>query len=395
MTNRAWYRKSALLIAALLLSACSGSAATSAPPVIPSPQPTAVSTAAPAATAAPVATELPATAAPVATPEPEPAPTVQPLVNSAGQVVLQLSAGAGDAQVGITKEDPNIIGPRSFRIGADGSIRVLDNVNKRVRFFDQSGKIMRTLAIAAAQDPLDFIVNTAGEVFVFDRAGSQVLRYGPNGDVTATIPLSAGVAANADGIMLNSAQDLMLVQNNQSFWVLVHQGVTVPPEIQPLTMRAGTVTPRSPTFFQTTYLEALSPYLHIAGIRGAPPSELIAEVDGRQIHLPDFVQFFNIDRAMNLYFTRTSPEADAFDVWRVNPDGTPAGGVHIPTGACGVSWRSLYVDQTGVAWTMCVNESGATINRHPLLGFDGTPLSEPAQEAADVSWKPGARLDAA
>jgi hypothetical protein len=321
--------------------------------------------------------------------------TVQPLVNSAGQVVLQLSAGVGDAQVGVVNEAPNIIGPRSFRIGADGSIRLLDNVNKRVLFFDRSGKHIRTLPIAAAQDPQDFIVNNAGEVFVFDRARSQVLRYGPKGDVTLTIPLSPGVGASADGIMLNSAQDLMLVQNNQSFWMLVHQGMPVPPEIQPLTMRTGTVTPRSPTFFQTAFSEAPSPYLHIFGLRGGPAGDLIAEVDGRQIQLPGDAQFFNVDRAMNLYFMRTSPEADAFDVWRVNPDGTPAGGAHIPTGACGVSWRSLYVDQTGVAWTMCVSESGATITRYPLLAFDGTPLSEPAQEAADVAWKPGARLDAA
>ncbi len=401
MLDRAWHPKSALLIAALLLTACSGSAGPSAPAVLATPQPIAtsipevVSTQPPATTIAPTAIQpAVATAAPVATPEPE-AATTRPLADGAGQVVLQLSVGTGDAEVGVVKEDPNTIGPRSFRIGADGSIRLLDNVNKRVLFFDQSGKIARTLPIAAAQDPQDFIVNNAGEVFVLDRAGSQVLRYGPKGDVTATMTLSPGVAASADGIMLTAAQDLMLVQNNQSFWVLVHQGAIVPPEIQSLTMRAGTVTPRSPTFFQTTLTETRTPYLHIVGLRRGPTSDLIADVDGRQILLPSDAQFFNVDRAMNLYFTRTSPESDAFDVWRVNPDGTPVGGVHIPTGTCGVSWRSLYVDQTGVAWTMCVSESGATITRYPLLGFDGTPLSEPANDAADVPWKPGARLAAA
>jgi hypothetical protein len=324
-----------------------------------------------------------------------PQPTAPPLATVGGQPVLQLGAGNGEGQVGVRKEDTIISGPRSFRIGADGSIRLLDNLNKRVLFFDQSGKLARTFAIAQAQDPADFIVNNAGEVFVFDRAGNQVLRYSPQGKVTTTIPLSPGVSASADGIMLTAGQDLMLVQNNQSFWVLAHQGVVVPPELQSLTARAGTVTPRSPVVFQTTLTEQQTPFLHIIGLRSGGANDLIADVDGRAIQLPSDVQFFNVDRAMNLYYMRVSADNDAFDVWRVSPDGAAVGGAHIATGACGTSWRSLYVDQVGMAWAMCVGENGATVTRYPLLAPDGAPLPEVARDAADVTWRPGARLDAA
>jgi hypothetical protein len=309
-----------------------------------------------------------------------------------GQVVLQLSAGD---QIGVTSADGSVRGPRSFRIGADGSIRLLDNLNKRVLFFDQHGKLARTFPIAAAQDPQDFIVNNAGEVFIFDQGGSQVLRYGPQGQVTATIPLSPGVSASADGIMLTAGQDLMLVQGNQSFWVLVHQGATVPPELQPLTQRAGAVTPRSPVVFQTTANESQAAYLHVVGLRSGASGDMVSDVDGVLTQLPGDAQFFNVDRAMNLYFTRSVPDAEAVDLWRVRPDGTADGGARIVTGACGTSWRSLYVDQAGAAWTMCVAESGVTITQYPLLAPDGSALPAIAQNAAEVTWRPGARLDAA
>ena len=102
---------------------------------------------------------------------------------------------------------------------------MLDNVNKRVLFFDQSGKVDATLRLDEMQEPIDFIVNNAGETFVYGGDGGpnfQVLRYGPDGKVTLRLPVSPGV--NADGIMLTAAQDLMLVQGNQTFWTLLHQG---------------------------------------------------------------------------------------------------------------------------------------------------------------------------
>jgi hypothetical protein len=316
------------------------------------------------------------------------------LAQATGQQILKLSAGSGRDQVGIVPGE-FVTGPLSFRIGADGSIRLLDNVNKRVLFFDQQGKLTRTLAINEAQDPQDFIVNNAGEVFVFDRGSNQVLRYSPKGTISTTIPLSPGISAAANGIMLTSEQDLALVLNNQMYWVVIHQGITVPVELQGLTERTGIVTPRSPMAFQLTTGENQNPLLHVVGIHGGQSKDMFTEVDQRDIQLPNDVKFFNVDRAMNLYFTRSSPDTTGVEVWRVNPDGTPAGGAQLQSGECKTSWRSVYVDQTGVAWKMCVNESDVTITRYDLLAPDGTPLPEAPNNAADVTWRPGARLDAA
>jgi hypothetical protein len=271
-------------------------------------------------------------------------------------------------------------------------------VNRRILFFGQDGKPARALDIKEAQNPIDFIVNNAGEVFVYDGSdGSkpQVLRYGPDGKVTAEIPVSPGVSTAADGIMLTAAQDLMLVQGNQTYWSLLHSGVAVPPQIQPLTMHEGAATPRSPTIFRTSLDESGAPYLHIVALTGGIAGDMMVDVDGRQINLPPEARFFNVDRAMNLYFTRISPDADAADVWRVLPDGTIAGGAHILSGACRSSWRTMYVDQAGSAWSLCVGEQGATVKRYTLLDTNSQPLPAAPQQAADVPWKPGASFSAA
>jgi hypothetical protein len=387
-----------------MLAACSGPSASIAPTAIPAPIPTAAP-----ATQAPAATQVPATAFPATEPPiaaatatlapgegDQPAATAQPLATADGQLVLQLSAGAGVNQVGINNDGSNIGGPRSFRIGADGTIRMLDNVNKRVLFFDQSGKLARTLRLDETQEPVDFIVNNAGEVFVYGGDGGpnfQVLRYGPDGKITLHLPVSPGVSA--DGIMLTAAQDLVLVQGNQTFWTLLHQGVTVDPKIQPLTVQEGAATPRSPAIFRTSPGENGTLDLHAIGLNAGASGENVMEIGSVTTSLPADARFFNVDRAMSLYFTRPSAEGKAVYIWRVARDGTVAGGAHIVTGSCGTSWRNFYVDQAGAAWTMCVDAQGASVTRYTLQDSSGQPLPEAATDAADVAWKPGARLTAA
>jgi hypothetical protein len=171
--------------------------------------------------------------------------------------------------------------------------------------------------------------------------------------------------------------------------------VIVDPKIQPLTVQEGVVTPRSPTIFRTAPGESGTLDLRAIGLNAGTSGEHFMEVGGVTTSVPADARFFNVDRAMSLYFTRPSAEGDAVDIWRVLPDGSIAGGAHIVTGACGTSWRNLYIDQAGAAWTMCVDAQNATITRYTLQDANGQPLPEAAREAADVAWKPGARLTAA
>ncbi len=415
MTQRIWHLASLLVSGALLLAACAGPAATAptptAQPTVAAPatniaQPTARPTegvaeapaASPTAARAQEAPSIEPAASPTAAqaePPAEPVAVPAALPLAEGEVVLQLSPGAGEGQVGIGSSPDSIAGPRSFRIGSDGSIRLLDNANQRILFFNPDGNFERTLTIAEASDPMDFIVNTEGEVFVYDRYGEppQVLRYAPDGKLAERLPISSGVSVNANGIMLTADQDLLLIQDNQTYWTLTRKGIVVAPEIQPLTRQDGTATPRSPTRFQTVAGEGGRPELRVIGLTGGVTGDTMGEVTRVPLNLPADARFFNVDRAMDLYFTRTT--AEELELWRVSPNGLIAGGARVSVAGCQSSWRTSYVDQAGTAWAMCATHQGVTITRYTLLDPAGQPLPEAAQVAADVMWKPGARLDAA
>jgi hypothetical protein len=345
------------------------------------------------APAQPTATPLPQIEEPTIAPalesptRPTTTPAALPLVE--GEIVLKLSPGSGPGQVGIRGDSLNSSGPMAFRIGGDGTIRVLDNYNRRVLFFDQKGKLLRSLSIDEARNPVDFIVNPQGSVFVLDRGDgrtTQVLRYAPDGRLAERLPLDTNVGG-AEAITLTADQDLLIVSGNQAYWSLIHKGVTVAPELQPLTRREGTATPRSPMIFRTIADAGGTRTVYIA------QTTSIDAISSLSVNLPAEVGlFFNVDRAMNLYFVGDWGYP-GMAVVRVLPDGTVAGGAQIQLEGCHLSWRQFYIDQAGSVWTMCVNDQGATVKRYTLVGPDGQPLPEASKQPADVIWRPGAQVN--
>jgi hypothetical protein len=319
--------------------------------------------------------------------EATPTPVALPRVE--GKIVLRLTPGSGAGQVGIRGDSLNAVGPGAFRIGGDGTIRLLDNYNRRILFFDQEGKPLGSLSIAEAENPVDFIVNPQGSVFVFDRGDgitTQILRYTPAGTLAERLPLDSNVGG-ADGIMLTADQDLLIVSGNLTYWSLIHKGVVVAPELQPLTNRKGTATPRSPLIFRTIGDASGARTLSVESTTS--PSSITSLA----LNLPNQVgYFFNIDRAMNLYFIGYLGYSE-MAVARVLPDGTVAGGAQIQEEGCQLSWRQFYIDQAGAAWSLCVNYQAATMKRYTLQSPAGQPLPEASTEPADVIWRPGAQIN--
>jgi hypothetical protein len=403
-----------ILLCCLLLVSCSGQFTTEVPPtqVVPTvteelapspilPSAIPVTPLVPAATEAPTAlisTEPPLVATEaIATPLSGP-----PLATLQGQAVLQLSNGSGDGQIGIATNNSlgyeELVGADSFRIGADGSIRMLDSLNKRLLFFTAQGQFIRAATLAEAVTPTDFIVDPQGQIFLFDRGtlnretflweGGQVLRYGSDGNLAEVIDIAPQVAA--DGILRTANDDLLLVQGNQRFWTIIHDGARTPLPIQPLTAREGAATPRSPVIFRATPQDwGLEFYLtDLAGSAlplGVPT-----------ITLPP-ATFFNVDRAMNLYFTSfdSMSEVPGVSTWRVEPEGAVVGGGFVAFAGCKrLNWRSFYIDQAGAAWSLCVNDSTVTITRYDLLDLQGAPFPPaPAEPSPLASWRPGVPLE--
>jgi hypothetical protein len=282
--------------------------------------------------------------------------------------------------VGVSGDAANPVGPSAFRIGGDGTIRILDNANRRLLFFTPAGKPDHMLALPDVHHPVDFIVNPNGEAFILDQKDdqtAQVVRYTRDGKLEQQLPLGA---ISPDGINLTADQDLLVVGSDQTYWTVIHQGTVVAPSIQPLTRREGIATPRSPLIFRASAAVAAQA-LNIVD----PVSDGVLSTV--PLHLPSATtQFANVDRAMNLYF-RSAIDSPSIAVVRVMPDGTVAGGAQIEAG-CHVSWRQYYIDQVGTAWTLCVTESGVSVKRYTLQDLQGQPLPLADPQPADVPWQP-------
>ncbi|HYF62788.1 MAG TPA: hypothetical protein VD886_08225 [Herpetosiphonaceae bacterium] len=377
-------RISLICIVALLLGACSPGAA-------PAPTPTGGPPAATSAarlrpTATPTIDPAPPTpeAGDIATPTP-PTLAEADLPAVAGQTVLSLGRGAGDGNIGARA---------TFRIGADGSIRVLDSENRRLIFYGQDGAFQRERSLAEANNPLDFIVAGSGDVFVLDYAGDTpdrlgpVLRYGADGTLQERIAVGEKVFGSA--LMLNSDNHLFVVNGVYSYVLIQHGGISVPAETQPFTIHRGAITPRSPVAFVSEYdAENNASSVSINGLTDVNGSYHVLSAPGPQ-------HFFNVDRAMNVYTTSSLSDLSAgIAVRRYDPAGALLGGARIDVSGCEMGHeadRLFYVDQLGAAWTLCQTADGATVSRYDLLDAAGQPLPPAADKAAVTYWNPDPRF---
>lgn len=386
------------------------------PPVASVSMPTDAPTNSPTAIAEEATTLIPT--APASEPVSTQVPTPEPLVQAAApalseQIVLQLPPGNGAGQVAILpnpNDSSQVQGPGSFRIGSDATIRVLDRGNKRVLFFSPDGTPGRVQPTNEAADPIDYIVNNNGDVFVLDngvlnqetgiQTQKQVVLYKADGKLNTRYPIADTVSAN--GIMLNTQQDLFVVlgsfYDNPMTTVLFSAGKPIDVDHQTLTMHRGMPTPRSPMMFTSR--------AHPGSETGVGLDVLLAQLarDPRLIMdnlaLPGGAQFLNVDRAMNLYFMKFADQGNAVSIWRVGPDTTILGGGTIDISGCqSFDWRSIYIAQDGEAWRMCSTAEGTRVSRYALMGSDGQllgPVDKIAEEASkNVPWAPGGNFTAA
>ena len=381
--------------AAVLCAACTAPAAQQPTPQV---QPAASTAAQPTANAETTAAPQPtasaeATAAPQPTAAPQATTAAEPQITQ-GETVLTLAIGSGSGQVGISGSGTDITGPRTFRIGSDGSIRLLDTLNKRILFFAKDGKLTRTFAIANVDRVIDFIVNNNGEIFVLAALPddqTKVLHYNPAGTLVEQIAINDVVAQRADGIMLTAQGWILLVQGNTYSWVIRHNAVDTPPSLQALTERDAVPTPRSPVLFGTADAGGA---LEVQIL--APINDALIQTNTLASQAPATTSFFNVDREMNLYSASDFSKGHV-NFYRLATNGSVLGSVNISASGCAErtrSWRSYYIDQVGSAWSMCVTANQVTLNRYSLRDAQGQPLPEAAPTPADVAWKPGANFRA-
>ncbi|MBM4342530.1 MAG: hypothetical protein FJ100_04040 [Deltaproteobacteria bacterium] len=109
--------------------------------------------------------------------------------------VARLPWGSGPGQAGrVAEGDQNLEGPMAIDVSADGSVWLLDQVNRRILVF-ADGQAPR--AIAAPRTAQDLVVDGAGQPWTLDRLVDRQVRQldAQTGQVAQTLDLAAaGVA---------------------------------------------------------------------------------------------------------------------------------------------------------------------------------------------------------
>jgi hypothetical protein len=105
--------------------------------------------------------------------------------------------GRGDRELGLdTGPEQARIGPSAFDVPGDGSVVVLDQVNRRLAVFKRGGGAVRHVPIPFSGGEGDLAVERDGTVHVLDeggtaRRGPVVRTFGAAGDLRSSIPLAA------------------------------------------------------------------------------------------------------------------------------------------------------------------------------------------------------------
>ncbi|MDE3103403.1 MAG: hypothetical protein KGJ98_14375 [Chloroflexota bacterium] len=111
----------------------------------------------------------------------------RPLDLSSGTVVAVFNAGSGSQELGI-RSLPGLTpgGPQAICARADGSLAILDTMNRRVAIV-QGSAITSTAPLPGTLDPID-IREVGGDLVVLDPASEQLLQMSATGITRTAIP---------------------------------------------------------------------------------------------------------------------------------------------------------------------------------------------------------------
>jgi hypothetical protein len=400
------YRWQIVLLLGVLLSACSLSQPVAeaprptaeAPPVAATSAATTVATSTPQLAPAAPPTLVPTAESPpaAATEPPASTPTIPPTAESPpaattapvpttiaqGEELLTIPAGSGSGQVGISATD----GPPTFRIAADGSIRVLDALNKRLLFFNpgaagQPFKLAQTLDLSFLQRPIDFVVTGKGDLYVLDAEGWTIDHLSISGKELNNIPLNPATKGKFSTISL-TADGRIIGLNQNTGYLLIDAAGPIALEDQPNAQLEGSATVRSNAIFSivgdNSNQRLQSLLINYGGV--APATIPLGEIDGQ-------VSFLDVNQGMEPYVQIT--RGTVAEVQRYGVDGLLLGSISIDLAGCRQVARGIYIDRPGDVYTMCVTDTGVSIKRYVMADTQGQPLPRYEQLVDSAPWAPG------
>jgi hypothetical protein len=134
---------------------------------------------------------------------------------SGTQTIEQFSAGAGPQELGI--QDRELMepqGPNAIAARADGSLAILDTVNRRVAIV-RGSSIERTISLPGAIYPTD-LQEAGGRLFVLDGGGNQILEV--DNSVIQRITLPAASYGRTSGLMDAGNGAVAVIEEGLSYY---------------------------------------------------------------------------------------------------------------------------------------------------------------------------------
>jgi hypothetical protein len=294
--------------------------------------------------------------------------------------ILALRAGSGAGQVGVT----GIAGPSTFRVGADGTIRIMDTVNRRLLFLaGASGKLQRTINLSTLQRPTDFVVTGQGAVYVLDAGTWTVAQFTLDGRKPRSLQLNPALKGRFSTLSLLADGRLAGLGAGQGYVLMFANGMPMPLEDQPRATVAGTVTVRSNANF------ILAPDRENAkrrrlSIQGAGVS--LMDLNLGELGGP--ATFLDVNQCMEPYVAVTHGAQS--EIRRYTVRGELMGTLTVDTRSTRRVLRPIYVDRPGTIFTMTVTATGVRIQRYTMTNAAGAPLPMCNQLVTTTPWSPGA-----
>jgi hypothetical protein len=277
-------------------------------------------------------------------------------------------------------------------VAADGSLRIMDTVNKRLLFYapghaGANGKLQRTIDLSSLEQPTDFAVTTVGDVFVLDAAAWALAMYTMDGAEQNITPLHPSLKGLFSTISLTADGSLWGVGENQHH-SLIFDSSTAPADVTNDASYGGAVTVRSAAYFaiergQTSTSQAV---LNISNVGDGTPIQFkLGQIDGP-------ATFLDVNQGMEPYILVQNGSVSK--VRRYSVSGELRGTLILDQQGCRPMSRSIYVDRPGDVYVMCASAEGATITRYALTDADGQALPLFDQLVTTAPWSP-ASLQAA
>jgi len=118
------------------------------------------------------------------------------------KVILRLSWGDGPSDMGYAKDGPEDAeglryGPAAFDVDKDGSIYILDSVQRQIKVFAQTGKLLKSFPVELRGDG-SFCLDEKGNVWLNDGNRYTVRKYTPDGTPILTIEYGPGPSRAVD-----------------------------------------------------------------------------------------------------------------------------------------------------------------------------------------------------